>query len=1770
MKLNSTGGHILKMLSVILLSFTSFGQFIENVGQVMDRDLNLQDQVQFHIGVGDNSLFFEKDRVVFSINKLDDYEFTKAQLNGNKEIVDSIKSTLGVTNFRMDLEFIDANPNPSIEGQQKSNHYLNFFLNERDFLNGVSVYEEIIYKDLYDNIDLKFYNSKKGVKYDFILKPGADIGDIKLKYNGADVELNKSGELAIKTPLGEIKEEIPVSYVNNDKSKEVDVNYTIGKNQIIRYSTKTDVYESLTIDPFLTWGTYFEGTSASGAVDRTQNVADDDGNLYTSGYANNSANDYPVISIGATSYQQNYLQNNHYIFKFNADRQLVWATYYGSSASTLEWSLGIQHIAYHNNTLHIVGNQLHETAPLLNGGGFYQTAPTGRPFWLRFEANTGALEHATFIGGHSGGDPSIAVSNSGMVAIIQEAYDFSQVPIVNRAGAYNQATNGGYKDMYIMLLNSSYNQIWGTFLGGPNTTENFHVTFDNDDNIFFVGEASNTFSPTASNTHLVNYPGSYYQGDYVNMGSHDLIIGKFNTSGSLIWHTLYGGDGPDGTKSSMGNGSRVIIDPNTNDLVVTAGTRSMDLPVQNMTGAYYKGTPPANTSSSGGSFSDFNSCILKFNNDGARQWATYWGDDPSGDLIYDGVFTGCSKFLVASRSWDHQTTSLPYGFNQASGNQSFLMQFDGNFGEEWSSYLGLGGNPRIAYSSFDNRLYMANQTWSSDTQPVTDPGGGAYYDPVKSGTSSTYMLWELDLDPQIDGDDELCVGNTLQLDGLGNPIGSSWNSSNTSVATVDNTGLVTGVSQGSTTVTFETTDGCQAQRVITVNDGPTVNAGTDVEACDGDQVTLTANNPDGASITWDNGITDGVAFTPSLGATVYTVTAELNGCSSQDNVEVEVIEEPTFSVSGNNPTTCGGSEGELIISGLNGNTTYDVSYNGLTASSFTSNGSGEIVIPGLGEGTYTDFEVTFATCTGSNSISISLDDPNAPLLTVGADQTVCSGDQVTLTASTPGGATLSWDQGVTNGTPFTPPLGTTIYTVTAEENNCTTQDEVDVTVNLTPTVDAGMDVTACDGDQVTLTANNPDGATITWSGGVNDGVAFTPSIGINNYTVTATLGSCPATDEVEVTINEVPTFTLSGTDPSACGANDGGILISGLNNNETYEINYNNGTPFNETSNTAGEILIENLGGGVYEDFEVTLNGCTGTNSDVVDLQEPNAPSINAGSNQTVCEGDEVILTAINPDNATISWSGGIDDGVPFNITETTTFTVTAELAGCNATDNVTITVAPEVTYTVTTTNSSCGTGGALVISGLTDGETYDFSYNGGNSESFVADASGAFIIEDLTPGVYEDFELVADGCSHENTNSVEIEDNINTPILYAGNASCEEGDTYSVSFYTSSNAQVSVNAGTIDGNLVVDIPLGTNLSITSSFGGNCETTIIVNAPSGCNDDCVIPDLTASNGVCDGTSNYSISFSESTGANITTTAGTINGNNIDNIPLGTNVTIIATNGDCLVTMVIESPEDCSDPCENPAFGLGGIICEENETVTLSFTAQGDAVISSDNGVVNGNEITDIPSGEFVEIIVSVPGCDSDTIVIGPVNCSACQPYDVEFSIDELQICIGESAEFTANTEAENITFTWFYENEYIGEGELLTHQFSGFEQSGMYYLVATDESDCFETDSLQLEVIRCGLIVPEGFSPNGDGINDVLVIDGLEGFPNTKITIFNRWGTEVYSNENYQNDWDGRSQSGKNVGGDELPEGSYFYIIELANIANEEDSILKGHLYIKR
>lgn len=90
--------------------------------------------------------------------------------------------------------------------------------------------------------------------------------------------------------------------------------------------------------------------------------------------------------------------------------------------------------------------------------------------------------------------------------------------------------------------------------------------------------------------------------------------------------------------------------------------------------------------------------------------------------------------------------------------------------------------------------------------------------------------------------------------------------------------------------------------------------------------------------------------------------------------------------------------------------------------------------------------------------------------------------------------------------------------------------------------------------------------------------------------------------------------------------------------------------------------------------------------------------------------------------------------------------------------------------------------------------------------------------------------------------------------------------------------------------------------------------------------------------------------------------------------------------------------------------------------------------------------------------------------------------------------------------------------------------------------------------------------IPEGFSPNGDLVNDVFVIRGILNFPSNSFTVFNRWGNLVYEAAPYENQWDGKSSSDFNVGGDTLPVGTYFYVLDLGNGTGH----YKGTIYLNK
>ncbi len=322
----------------------------------------------------------------------------------------------------------------------------------------------------------------------------------------------------------------------------------------------------------------------------------------------------------------------------------------------------------------------------------------------------------------------------------------------------------------------------------------------------------------------------------------------------------------------------------------------------------------------------------------------------------------------------------------------------------------------------------------------------------------------------------VCAGTAVTLSGTG-AVTYSWdNSINDGVA-------FTPTNTATYTVIGTDANGCidTDQLQVVVNALPIVIAGNSQTVCIGTVVTLSGAGA--VSYAWNNNVSNGVAFTPSNTAT-YTVTGtDINGCIDTDQVQVIVNPLPVTSA-GNNQTVCSG-------------TTVTLAGSGATSYSWSNNISNGVPFTATSTTTYTVTGTNGNGCVNTAQMTVIVN--TLPVVTAGSNQSVCPGIAVTLNGS--GALFYSWNNGISNGLPFTP-SATTTYTVTGTASNgCSNIAQVQVILNALPTVSAGSNQTICPGASVTLSGSGA--ASYSWNNSVSNGVAFNPS-DTKTYTVTGT------------------------------------------------------------------------------------------------------------------------------------------------------------------------------------------------------------------------------------------------------------------------------------------------------------------------------------------------------------------------------------------------------------------------------------------------------------------------------------------------------------------------------------------------------------------------------------------------------------------------------------------------------------------------------------------
>ncbi|TWO30723.1 HYR domain-containing protein, partial [Seonamhaeicola sediminis] len=507
----------------------------------------------------------------------------------------------------------------------------------------------------------------------------------------------------------------------------------------------------------------------------------------------------------------------------------------------------------------------------------------------------------------------------------------------------------------------------------------------------------------------------------------------------------------------------------------------------------------------------------------------------------------------------------------------------------------------------------------------------------------------------------ICPGNSVTFstgpitNGGSNP-DYQWLLNGSPISGATNPTYTTNTLTGSETISLQLTSyvQCAVQQSgsngiqVTVNSLPSVVANaSDIEICLGDSVTLTGSGA--SSYTWDNGVTNNVAFSPTSTQT-YTVTGtDANGCQNTDSITVTVNPLPSVVANASDIEICLGDSVTLTGSG---------------ASSYTwDNGViNNVAFSPTSTQTYTVTGTDANGCQNTDSITVTVN-PLPSVVANASDIEICLGDSVTLTGS--GASSYTWDNGITNNVAFSP-TSTQTYTVTGTDaNGCQNTDSITVTVNPLPTVSASNNGPVCIGDTINLNAtftnngSSSSAVSYSWTGpnGFSSSLedpsltAVLASDGIYTVSVTDNNG-CVNTATTTVTVTPDPSISLNtgNNNQQICsgdaianiaytigGGGTGATLSWSPAITGSISGSYNSGTGIYTIS---GNITS---GAGTYN-YTVTTTGCnpiTTTGSIEVFSATPGTPGIiTSNASTAICPpATNITYTVPNDSNvATYQW----------------------------------------------------------------------------------------------------------------------------------------------------------------------------------------------------------------------------------------------------------------------------------------------------------------------------------------------------------------------------------------------------------------------------------------------------------------------------------------------------------------------------------------------------
>lgn len=371
-------------------------------------------------------------------------------------------------------------------------HKVNYFTSEH-FLTNVPTFDEIYYKDIYDGIDLRFYMTEKGLKYEFIVHPGSDPDVIsihyplpgQLKVSSGSVEFLYDQQsylidegLYVYQENGQERLDIDSSYIKKDKNT---YGFSIG-NYNLNYE--------LVIDPYLNYSTLlgFYGTG-----DYFDSTVDSVGNIYTVMFHKSGF----TSEVGIWVHKINPTTNT-IVFSSLFSGEFY---YYSHDEYYRDQSIAVDN----SGNVYITG--ITRGSFPVTTGAFDTSYNGGNDVFVSKLNTTGGLVYSTYVGGSlSERSHDIAVGSTGEVYVVGEAQD----GYPTTSGAMNETMNGFGADAFLTVINPTGTDIsYSTYLGGSTSDWAHGIVLDEtNDNIYLIGTTNSNDFPITSTTFEDTYGGS--------------------------------------------------------------------------------------------------------------------------------------------------------------------------------------------------------------------------------------------------------------------------------------------------------------------------------------------------------------------------------------------------------------------------------------------------------------------------------------------------------------------------------------------------------------------------------------------------------------------------------------------------------------------------------------------------------------------------------------------------------------------------------------------------------------------------------------------------------------------------------------------------------------------------------------------------------------------------------------------------------------------------------------------------------------------------------------------------------------------------------------------------------------------------------------------------------------------------------------------------------------------------------------------------------------